>query len=69
MWNTEASTQFRTKALRDHFKKTRDVKTMRYDAISTEKIRCGTYSIKNEKKEENLSNLCNEKAMSALYWL
>ena len=38
-------------------------------AISIEKIRCGTYFIENEKKEGNLSTLCNEKVMSALYWL
>ena len=35
-------------------------------AISIEKIRCGTHFIENGKKEENLSTLCNEKA---LYWL
>ena len=69
LWKSEASTRFRTEAVRDHFKKSRDVKTMHDDAISTEKIRCGTYFTENEKKEENLSNLCNEKVMSALYWL
>ena len=69
VWNSEASTRFRTKAVRDHFKKSTDVKRMYDDAISTEKIRCETYVIKIEKKEENLSNLCNEKLMSALYWL
>ena len=42
---------------------------MHDDAISAEEIRYGTYFIENEKKEENLSNLCNEKVMSALYWL
>ena len=42
---------------------------MHCDAISTEKIRCGTYFTKNEKKEGNLSNLSYEKAMSTLYWL
>ena len=26
-----------------------------------EKIRCGTYLVENEEKEENLSSLCNEK--------
>ena len=69
VWNSEASTQFRTEALRGHFKKSRDVKTVHCDAISTEKIRCGTYFTKNEKKEGNLSNLSYEKAMSTLYWL
>ena len=28
MWNSKASTRFRTKAVRDHFNKTKDVKTM-----------------------------------------
>ena len=69
VWNSEASTPFRTEGVRDHFKKSRDVKTMHDDAMSTEKIRRGTYFIANEKKEENLSNLCYEKVMSALYWL
>ena len=39
------------------------------DAISIKKIRCRTYFIKNEKKEENSPTLCIEKVMSALYWL
>ena len=69
VWNSETSTRFRTESVKDHFKKARDVKTMQDDALSTEKIRCGTSIIKNEKKEENLSNLCNEKAIPALYWL
>lgn len=37
--------------------------------IQTEKIRCGTYLIENEKEEENLSSLFNEKMMPALYCL
>ena len=45
------------------------MKTMHDAAILAEKIRCGTYFIENEKKEENLSNLCNEKVISTLYWL
>ena len=69
VWNSEARPRFRTEAVRDHFKKSRDVKTMHDDAIATEKVRCQTYFIENEKKEKNLSNLCNEKVMSALYWL
>ena len=67
VWNSEAITRFRTEAVRDHFKKSRELKTMHDDATSTDKIRCETYFIENEKKEENLSNLCNEKVMSALY--
>ena len=39
------------------------------DAISIEKIRCGTYFIENRQKEENWSALCSENVMSALYWL
>ena len=69
VWNSEASTRFRTEAVRDHFKKSREEKTLHADAISAEKIRCGTYFIENEKKEEHLSNLCNEKVMSTFYWL
>ena len=68
-WNSKASSWFRTEAVRDHFNKTKDVKTMDDYAISIEKIRCGTYFIENEKKEGNLSTLCNEKVMSTLYWL
>lgn len=37
--------------------------------IQTEKIRCGTYLIENEKEEETLSSLFNEKMMPALYCL
>ena len=61
VWNSEASPRFRTEAVRDHFKKSRDVKTMHDDAIATEKVRFETYFIENEKKEENLSNLCRKK--------
>ena len=32
-------------------------------AILIDKIRCGTNFVENEKKEENLSSLCNEKVM------
>ena len=53
VWNTETSTQFRTDAVRDHFKKVRDVITMHDDAILTEKIRCGTYFIKMKRKKKN----------------
>ena len=63
VWKSEASISFRTEAVRDHFKKSRNLKTMHDDAISTGKMRCGTYFIENEKKGENLSNLCNEKVM------
>ena len=42
---------------------------MHGDAISREKLRCGTYFIENEKKKGNLSSLCNEKVMSAFYCL
>ena len=58
--NSEASIPFRTEVVRDHFMKSRDLKTMHDDGISTEKIRRGTYFIENEKKEEKLPNLCNE---------
>ena len=37
-------------------------------AILIDKIRCGTNFVENEKKEENISSLCNEKVMSPLYW-
>ena len=69
MWNSEASTRFRTEAVRDLFYKTKEVKTMHGDAMSIEEKRCGTCFIENEKKEENWSTLCNEKVMSALNWL
>ena len=44
-------------AVRNHFNKTRDVKTMYGGAKLIGKIRCGTYFVENEKKEENVSNL------------
>ena len=57
VWNSKSSTRFRTEAVRDHFNKTRDVKTMHGDAMSILKIRCGTYFVENEKKEECVSSL------------
>ena len=39
VWNSEASTRFRTEAVRDHFKKSREEEILHDDAISTEKIR------------------------------
>ena len=50
--NSEASNWFSTEAVRDHFNKTRDVKTMHDDAISTEKIRSITYFIKIKGKRK-----------------
>ena len=67
VWNSETSSRFRTETVNEHFEKARDVNTIYNDAISTEKTRCGTYFIKNEKKEENLFNLCNEENMPVLY--
>ena len=69
VWNTVATTRFRTEAVRDLFNKIKEVKTMLGDAISIEKIRCGTYFIENRQKEENWYALCSENVMSALYWL
>ena len=44
-------------AVRNHFNKTRDVKTMYGGAKLIGKIRCGTYFVENEKKEESVSSL------------
>ena len=44
-------------AVRNHFNKTRDVKTMYGGAKLIGKIRCETYFVENEKKEESVSSL------------
>ena len=57
MLNDKGNTRFRTEAVRDHFNKTRHVKTMYGCAKLIGKIRCGMYFVENEKKEENVSSL------------
>ena len=58
MWNSEASTRFRTEAVRDHFNKSRDVKTMHDDAISTEKITCGKHYLSKMKRRKKIYLVC-----------
>ena len=65
MCNSKAG--FRIEANERSFQKKKDM--LHGDAIQIEKRRCGTCFIENEKKEENLSTSCNEKGISALYWL
>ena len=69
VWNSKGNNRFRTKAVRDHFNKTRDVKTMYGGAKLIEKIRWRTYFVSFKKKKENLSSSCNEKVTSVLYLL
>ena len=53
VWNSKgSSTRFRTEVVRDHFSKTRDIKTKHGGAISIERIRRGTYFVEYEKTEE-----------------
>ena len=54
VWNSKTINRFTTDAVEDYFNKTRDVKSMHGDVLSIEEIRCGTFFIENEKKEQNL---------------
>ena len=68
VWNSKGNSRFRTKTVRDHFNKTKDVKTMYGSAKLIEKLRWRTYFV-SFKKKENLSSSWNEKVTSVLYWL
>ena len=42
---------------------------MHADAITTVRAKLGTYFVEKEKEEETLPSMCNEKVITALYWL
>ena len=54
--------------MKEHLKSEKGVRTMHTDPIATERAKRGTYFVEKE-KEETLSDTCNEKVLTSLYWL
>ena len=70
VWNTFPNVRYRQETVRLHFNSpSENANTVHSAAVSTEKMKMGSYFLQEEQSKEKQVSAVYEKIFSAIYWL